>query len=159
MKILALDTATQKIGWAVTILGKNKTSIKDFGLLSFPKMPFGQMLNSFRKELLSMSDRVKPDYIAVESLHHMLNAKTVKKLAGVIAIVHEVTWEYMSSVPLEMGPSEIRKVLGTNRKNGKLSKRATRLLINKRFGLGLVEKQDNESDAIALGWTCRKLLF
>lgn len=151
-KILSLDTASVRTGWALYIDGKyNKSGIINLSNIKDVNVRIKEMITNVQR----LINTYKPDHVVVEDIVVERNWHTFKVLATIIGGVYgvcisrEITYSCLS-------PSGWRSIVDSGkkpRKKDELKKwdiEKAKLIVNKDFG-------DDEADAILIGYSYNKL--
>lgn len=162
--ILGLDISTKCTGYCILKNGKPYI----VGSVSWkPKTSIGKKLSDLAK-LLKIWKHYFPNMtIYVEDIFAGRNMKTYATLAKCQGVVQQVYWEHNQTEPTIVTVKTIRakfklnmvkkawlknKDFGSKSRNDTAFRNAQKTLvldfINKRFGLGLTEKQDDRADAV-----------
>lgn len=141
IKVLALDTSSNKTGWALFINGKYAES----GLIDLSKNKNTE--ERIKKMCFSIATLIfdkSPDYVVIEELPSTRNADTVRKLSRIIGAVYY----YCISKDIdytEMSCDTWRKAVGIkNSKGGKVKIDSMNRVLQKYK----LDVDDNEADAI-----------
>jgi len=149
MKVLALDAAAIRTGWAVLVHDGDSPRLVDYGSLELPeKMGMGERLSLFRKTLKGIAKEYKPDLISVEEpyIRFIKTAMTLIKISGA---VQQVAYECTGREAVIVAVSTVRAQLGIKTK-GEAGKAELAKEIMDRFGIE--ETEYDETDAIGVGW-------
>lgn len=162
-KILALDGATRTCGVALLQSGTGLVKLSWCGNLKLDEeMSIPARLDDFSKQFDDLIARHTPDYIAIEDLKFNAGAPnfgSLTKVAMVIGVACQVAYRRLGKDPILITASTVRGIIMNTAKKNK--KAETRRIINGRFkddlnliGVkNLTSKQEDISDAIALGWS------
>ncbi len=155
MIILGLDVASVDTGWAVLKFHEDgPPSLLDYGLIHVVAgWKIGKRLWHFRDQLTKVIHNSKASHPVVERpfIHRRTAVEAIYRFHGV---VQELVYDIMQQevVPMEVG--KIRSRLGVaGKKKGVDPKEPVRLLVNRKFGINLTEKEYDISDAIAVAWS------
>jgi len=164
LRILGLDTSSQKVGWAVVGQGKERPVLVDHGLLVLQKKlrhPARMCrFENFVKELIKTHD---VHDVAIEDLKSIQNAKTVRILQNYIAAATLATWKMLRRDAILIPQSTAHKRIGvktltpkekkklTKKEITEYNKKAVLTKVNRAFNLELGEQHYDVSDAITIG--------
>lgn len=159
--MLALDVSSKCVGWALFIDGE----LAQHGKYVQQGDAHGEKLSTFRAWVLKLCREVEPTQLVYEAPYsgRMRNTFGVlSRYAGIVELCH---FEHFHSElpPANAVPAhQVKKAIGASKgKSHEENKRIVLLLVNQVFGLALKYKandttkkvsQDDEADAIALGW-------
>lgn len=149
MKVLALDAAAIRTGWAVLVFDGDSPRLLDYGSVELPeKMRIGERLSLFQKTIRSLVEEYKPDRISLEEayIRFVQTSKTLLKIAGA---VEQIAYELTGREAVVIHPSTVRAQLGIKTK-GDAAKKEAAALVKKKFGVKNMEF--DETDAIVVGW-------
>lgn len=141
IKVLALDTSSNKTGWALFINGKYAES----GLIDLSKNK--NVEERIKKMCLSITNLIfdkSPDIVVIEQLSSTRNADTTRKLSRIIGAV----FYYCISNNInytEMSCSTWRDLVGIKKSRGKKVKVDSMNRVLQKYKLDV---DDNEADAI-----------
>lgn len=144
MKILAIDCGIEKNGFAIFENNKYITS----GLIKTNKNKKDQVrLKDLYDSLNKIVDKYKPDHIVLEQLFFFKNLKTairVSQAQGVIILISA-----QKNIPLSfLTPLQVKQTITGY---GKADKKSIQKML--KIELNLDIKQDDEADAVALGFS------
>jgi crossover junction endodeoxyribonuclease RuvC len=144
---LGIDPSTKATGYGII---NDKGELLDYGVLSpDPDMDFGQMLVYKQDFLRQLVREYKIMAIGCEDQYSGVNPDTFKKLSRVTGLVQMLAAQ--QELPLELYyPAAWRKVFHNT---GKAKKRDTLNLVNQKYGIKLLVKQNDISDAIGIAYT------
>lgn len=148
MRLLGLDIATYKSGWAVLNVGDGPLDLVAYGLIDLPtkkSVKLGQRLHLFGQKLIDIMEDHDPDHVVIEDAHIRF-IKSAKSLLKTHGVALEITWATLEKEATYIQPAKIRGILGCKDKTD------ARLAVNARFELELTEDQEDISDAIATAW-------
>jgi len=149
MKILSLDAAAIRTGWAVLVHDGDSPQIADYGSITMPeKMAIGARLSLFQKTLRTLAEEYKPDLISVEE-PYIRFIKSSMTLIKILGAVQQIACDVTGREAVVVAVSTIRAQLGIKTK-GDPGKKELAMKIAQRFGIE--EKELDETDAIGVGW-------
>lgn len=143
VKVLALDTSSNKTGWALFINGKYAES----GLIDLSKNK--NVEERIKKMCLTITTLIfakSPDYVVIEQLSSTRNADTTRKLSRIIGAVYY----YCISKDIdytEMSCEVWRGTVGIKNSRGRKVKIDSMNRVLQKYKLDV---DDNEADAINL---------
>ncbi len=154
--IFSVDQGTRSSGWAIF---SSDSTLLSYGVVLAPKESnifdrTWEMYKSIRKLLMEH----KPDYIIIEDISlqkkkGFMNVETLKALARLQGFL--IALAYQLSIRFELVyPSSWRSAIGTLKGESKDRDEQKRLAleyVNKKYGMSLKQKDNDISDAIAMG--------
>ena len=173
-RVLALDTSSTCVGWAVFDNG----SLVQHGRFVQQGHGHGEKMTNFRLWILGMLAEFRPTHLIYEAPYRGRNGSIFGLLSKYAGVVDAAAFEFFQA---ELAPEcvvpakDVKRAIGApkvlpgrgkrKRKSSdeqhSQNKRVVLTMVNERFGLGLkYEKndktkkvsQDDEADAIALNW-------
>ena len=147
MIVLGIDPGYAIVGWGVVRYERGRFAPLDYGAVLTPAgMDFSRRLEIIYDELLALSDRAKPDALAVEKLYFKNNQKTaidVAQARGVILLAAK-----KRGVPLyEYTPLQVKSAVTGY---GQAEKPQVMEMTRRLLGLREVPKPDDTADALAI---------
>lgn len=147
--VLGLDVSMNSTGWAILGVKKNAVRLVDSGIIKAKtKQSHGKRLNNQRTQFKEIVEKHQPKYVARESgfTRHIKATQVLFKAYG-------VTEEFFADYDLvEYAASTIKKeVTGSGRADKTEVESAIRYELNIPDSYHF--KSDDESDAIAIGYT------
>jgi len=147
MVVLGIDPGIEKLGYSFIKSEKNNLTILSYGLITTKKEESKEIrfLQIYR-DLETLLDRVKPDYIAVESLIFAKNVKTALVISEIRGII--ILLSALNKIPLfEFTPLQVKMAItGYGRSSKSQIQKAVKTLLN----LSEAPSPDDISDAIAV---------
>jgi crossover junction endodeoxyribonuclease RuvC len=151
MKILALDVSSTSTGWFVTK--------RSCGLIQPPAtLSFEEKLVYFRRKLVKLLERYKPEVVVLEDTYFLRNIHTLKALAKFGGVAAEACTAAGCEV-VTITATEARKHC-CGKHDGKFKKQEVFDFFKKRYGLDdwSFEESNDITDAMALLWGYRGLI-
>lgn len=111
-RVLSLDTAAAKTGWAFSAGRKIHYGI----IKTSPKMPMAKRLVHFRKEIENLLFKLKPTHIVMEDVFSGLNVKTMKILAKFAGVAEECCMELLKVEPYIISTTTVKSYLKAKKK-------------------------------------------
>lgn len=96
-RILSLDISSTSTGWSFYYGNFNK--IKFGRIMPDKKLETAEKLNYFRKELIKIVKKLKPNEVVIEDTFFGRNAKVSKLLAKFAGVAEQVVLEYCKTCP------------------------------------------------------------
>lgn len=140
-KVLALDTSSNKTGWALFINGKYSES----GVIDLSKNKNAE--DRIKKMCLSITTLIfdkSPNVVVIEQLPSTRNADTTRKLSRIIGAVYYYCISKSISY-MEMPCSTWRKLVGIENSNRKKVKSDSKDHVLQKYKLDI---NDDEADAV-----------
>lgn len=178
MRVLALDAST-KSGWALFVDGQllesgalTPVSVEDFNVnkdpQKSPKYPQNVMFAAYEVAtgVLALAVEKHPDYVVIENTNKGKNRHTqrilewlhlemLRALCPIVRVVYMDTSEWRSVVGLWMTKDDLKnnRDVKAGKKRGKVTKKhlAVRMVNEKYPDLKLIQKDNDQADAILLG--------
>lgn len=148
IKILSLDTSTRATGWAVF----NNEHYKKSGCINLKnsRKPPEDRIAEMCKIVIDFILKEKPDIVVVEKLSVSRNFKTVRELCRVLDACYFYCLSNDCSF-YEVSPSEWRKSLGMQRKQGDRTSYKQMAMEYASEEFTRKDMFEDEADAICLG--------
>jgi len=108
--VLSLDISSRSTGHAVFKNGKLLK--RSLGTIATKAKTHGERLEFFEESLWALIDKYQPTLIVVEDIWYGRNLKTFRILSYYHGIVHKVSWQHNNELPLILGTSEVRSLIG-----------------------------------------------
>lgn len=153
MRILSFDISSVKTGYC--LFNKGRLIKSSLGLITTKsKDCLGKRLADFRKEMICVIRKYKPNIIVCEEIFKGRNINTFKILACFRGVAIQTIYEEIGKDPVSIMAAEARSTIGI----GKSKEEAFDAVIDK-YSLELDFEQDNDlADAIVLGLATHTLL-
>ncbi len=149
MLILGLDPGSVAVGYGLVKKEKGELKLLKSGLLKISSKDKGKRLLEIEKSLLQLIKNNKIDIIAMEKLFFMKNMKTALDVAQSRGVLTLIAAKHKISL-LEFSPSEVKSsVTGY----GLADKKAVAKMVAKFLKINIINKPDDETDAIAIALT------
>ncbi len=152
MKILALDVSTKSTGWFVTKRSCGK-------IVTDKKSSFDQKLVFFRKELVKLLHKYKPDVVVIEDAYYRPgfgNIHTLKTLVKFAGVAIELCASCGIKTEILTATTARKNCCGTH--EGKFGKREVFDFFIDKYDLDWKYESHNDvTDAMALSWGYREI--
>lgn len=99
MRILSLDVSSASTGWSFVNTDNIKTVLFS-NILIKDNLIIAQRLDIFRKELILLFNKYKPDAVVIEDTFVGMNPAVTKLLAKFGGIAEQLTYEFLSVPPM-----------------------------------------------------------
>ena len=150
MKVLALDVSSKSTGWFVTK--------RSCGFIRPPgALPLGEKLIYFRKELLKLLVRYKPEVVVLEDTYFRRNIHTLKVLSQFGGVATEVCAAAGCKI-VTLTTTEARRYC-CGKQEGKFDKKGVFEYFVSKYGLEdwTYGEYNDITDAMALFWGYRAM--
>src|SRR3989344_5233237 len=149
MLILGLDPGSVAVGYGLIKKEKGKLELIKSGLLKISSKNKSKRLLEIEKSLLQIIKNNKIDIIAMEKLFFMKNMKTALEVAQSRGVLTLIAAKHKISL-LEFSPSEVKSSITGY---GLADKKAVAKMVAKFLKINIINKPDDETDAIAIALT------
>lgn len=149
MRVLGIDPGLERIGYGVVERRGSQLVAIEHGLVTTPRVEFGERLRALYDEVVALLDRAKPDCVATERLFFAKNQTTAMDVAKALGVV-QLAVAQRGLACTEYSPPEVKlSVVG----NGAAEKRQVEFMVVKLLGLDAPPKPDDVADALAVAVT------
>lgn len=165
MRLLALDTATEKIGYSIWDDEDGWLALCSYGTIRARAGDggSGERLRAIRRTVRRQIKQENIDVVAVEDLVHFARGPVSKKLGQVLGVIRELAWKETKREAVLAHPSTMRSEAGKLVPKGdvmslkkKDQKKALQLLAAKRIAGEAAAMTQDEADAILVGYVASK---
>jgi len=152
--IMGVDPGVASTGYGVIKASGDETVLMDYGMITTtPDIDHGERLRYIYEEVSKVLQKHRPDALAVESLFHSRNLKSLVDVSEAIGVITLAASNYSIKVT-KFTPLKVKSaIVGF----GKAEKEQVQLMIQHQLGLESPPEPYHVSDAIAVALCYRNL--